>query len=314
MRAVPSLYRALLKGTQRTVQYYQNDARKAVRSVFGGAIDVADLMVSTEGKDLRKVVREFFDGRRQLSGSPTQRLSSAFFVMRRLQQSTVILPNKEGEVFDFSVHDLTIPHVPIHSGARPEPSKAVEREPFNLRHVTEKAGVCPLLREFCCGRQLTELRRVSCTSTSTNVTTPSGLIICSTTPDLHYTIKFINHATSPHTLLVLSRHWYFLDEATLEVTENLGPGVVGQFPLLEPGEDFSYTYAYPEAFPSGRGVMKGVFLVARMIPVTHEVLDIVELTVSPTLLDQNRLTFTPPQSAGGAAEEDNFVWPCKVKD
>jgi ApaG protein len=49
---------------------------------------------------------------------------------------------------------------------------------------------------------------------------------------------------------LLSRHWIITD-ATGKVEEVRGPGVVGEQPVLQPGEAFQYTSGCPLATPWG---------------------------------------------------------------
>ena len=53
-----------------------------------------------------------------------------------------------------------------------------------------------------------------------------------------YTINITNHG--PNTCQLLNRHWVITD-ATGEVEEVRGPGVVGKQPRLASGESFEYT-------------------------------------------------------------------------
>ena len=52
------------------------------------------------------------------------------------------------------------------------------------------------------------------------------------------------------TVQVLSRHWLITD-AEGRVEEVRGPGVVGEQPVLQPGESFEYTSACPLTTPFG---------------------------------------------------------------
>jgi ApaG protein len=69
-----------------------------------------------------------------------------------------------------------------------------------------------------------------------------------------YTIEIENR--SAETVQLISRFWRIMDENGL-TQEVRGPGVVGQQPVLEPGESFRYTSACPLAAPSG--VMVGTY-------------------------------------------------------
>jgi ApaG protein len=52
------------------------------------------------------------------------------------------------------------------------------------------------------------------------------------------------------TVHLLSRHW-MITNARGELTEVKGPGVVGEQPVLKPGERFEYTSGAPLYTPSG---------------------------------------------------------------
>lgn len=63
-----------------------------------------------------------------------------------------------------------------------------------------------------------------------------------------YTIEIDN--AGGETVQLLSRHWIITD-ATGHVEEVQGPGVVGEQPVLQPGEAFTYTSGCPLPTPSG---------------------------------------------------------------
>lgn len=73
-----------------------------------------------------------------------------------------------------------------------------------------------------------------------------------------YTIKIENQGTAPAQLR--SRHWIITD-GNGKVEEVRGPGVVGQQPLLSPGEHFEYTSGCVLETP--RGQMKGTYQMVR---------------------------------------------------
>jgi ApaG protein len=52
------------------------------------------------------------------------------------------------------------------------------------------------------------------------------------------------------TVHLMSRHW-MITNARGELTEVKGPGVVGEQPILKPGESFEYTSGAPLNTPSG---------------------------------------------------------------
>ena len=63
-----------------------------------------------------------------------------------------------------------------------------------------------------------------------------------------YTIRISNEGDEGAQLL--SRHWY-IGDATGRVEEVQGSGVVGENPLLEPGDNFEYTSGCPLGTPFG---------------------------------------------------------------
>lgn len=69
-----------------------------------------------------------------------------------------------------------------------------------------------------------------------------------------YTITLTNQGEEPAQLI--SRHWIITD-ANNEVQEVKGMGVVGQQPMLEPGE--SYTYTSGVVIATDTGTMSGSY-------------------------------------------------------
>ena len=69
-----------------------------------------------------------------------------------------------------------------------------------------------------------------------------------------YTIQIANE--SEEQVQLLSRHWVIRD-ATGKQEEVRGPGVVGETPVLGPGEAFEYTSGCPLATPFGS--MEGTY-------------------------------------------------------
>jgi len=63
-----------------------------------------------------------------------------------------------------------------------------------------------------------------------------------------YTVTIANH--SSETAQLLSRHWIIIDGEG-EVQEVQGEGVVGEQPVLSPGESFEYTSWCVIATPTG---------------------------------------------------------------
>ena len=70
-----------------------------------------------------------------------------------------------------------------------------------------------------------------------------------------YNVTIENQGTE--TVQLLSRHW-MITNARGELTEVKGPGVVGEQPLLKPGQAFVYTSGAPLNTPSG--MMGGSYL------------------------------------------------------
>ncbi|WP_242929363.1 Co2+/Mg2+ efflux protein ApaG [Pontibacter vulgaris] len=75
-----------------------------------------------------------------------------------------------------------------------------------------------------------------------------------------YKISIENN--SEFTVKLLRRHWYIHD-ATGVVREVEGEGVVGQQPVLEPGE--SHEYVSGCNLKTGMGKMRGTYLMERMV-------------------------------------------------
>jgi ApaG protein len=78
-------------------------------------------------------------------------------------------------------------------------------------------------------------------------------------PENHFYF-FSYHVTianeGKQTAQLISRHWIITD-ADGKVEEVRGPGVIGEQPVLEPGEDFQYTSACP--LKTSTGAMHGTY-------------------------------------------------------
>ena len=70
----------------------------------------------------------------------------------------------------------------------------------------------------------------------------------------HYTVRITNEGDE--TVQLLSRHWIATD-ANGHIQEVKGPGVVGEQPVLRPGESFQYTSGWP--LKTSAGVMRGTY-------------------------------------------------------
>jgi ApaG protein len=70
----------------------------------------------------------------------------------------------------------------------------------------------------------------------------------------HYTVRITNEGDE--TVQLLSRHWIATD-ANGHVQEVKGPGVVGEQPVLGPGESFQYTSGWP--LKTSAGVLRGTY-------------------------------------------------------
>ena len=73
-----------------------------------------------------------------------------------------------------------------------------------------------------------------------------------------YTVRITNQGTD--TVQLVSRHWIITD--ALEHTEEVsGPGVIGEQPILAPGESFKYSSWCPLKTPTG--LMRGTYQMLR---------------------------------------------------
>ena len=70
----------------------------------------------------------------------------------------------------------------------------------------------------------------------------------------HYTVRITNEGDE--TVQLLTRHWIISDAAG-QTDEVKGEGVVGEQPVLRPGESFQYTSGCP--LKTSTGVMRGTY-------------------------------------------------------
>ncbi|SHI55561.1 ApaG protein [Hymenobacter daecheongensis DSM 21074] len=120
-----------------------------------------------------------------------------------------------------------------------------------------------------------------------NTTTTQGVTVSVTTnylPDYSsptqehyvfaYKIDILNG--SEYTMKLLRRHWYIYD-ANGVVREVEGEGVVGQQPVLEPGE--SHQYVSGCNLKSGLGKMRGTYQMERLADGKEFTVEIPEFTL-----------------------------------
>src|SRR6476646_6949939 len=69
-----------------------------------------------------------------------------------------------------------------------------------------------------------------------------------------YTVRITNQ--SQETVQLLTRHW-IIEDGTGQVEEVRGPGVVGEQPVMAPGESFKYSSWCPLRTPMG--MMRGTY-------------------------------------------------------
>jgi ApaG protein len=70
----------------------------------------------------------------------------------------------------------------------------------------------------------------------------------------HYTVRITNEGDE--VVQLLSRHWIITD-GNGQTDEVRGPGVVGEQPVLGPGDSFQYTSGCPLTTPAG--TMRGTY-------------------------------------------------------
>jgi ApaG protein len=73
-----------------------------------------------------------------------------------------------------------------------------------------------------------------------------------------YTVRITNKGEE--TVQLISRHWIITDAAE-DIREVKGPGVVGEQPVLAPGESFKYSSWCPLKTPMG--TMRGTYQMVR---------------------------------------------------
>lgn len=77
-----------------------------------------------------------------------------------------------------------------------------------------------------------------------------------------FTYRITIENNSPYTVKLLRRHWFIHDAATV-VREVEGEGVVGQQPIIEPGQQHKYVSGCN--LKSGLGKMYGTYLMEKVV-------------------------------------------------
>jgi ApaG protein len=97
-----------------------------------------------------------------------------------------------------------------------------------------------------------------------------------------FTYKIIIENHSEYTIQLLRRHWHIHD-AAFSKREVEGPGVVGQMPVLEPGELHQYVSGCQ--VKSGIGKMYGTYLMERIVDGKKFRVSIPEFVMIPPFLE-----------------------------
>ena len=131
---------------------------------------------------------------------------------------------------------------------RPTPAEAAGRQRampqagFTRRLAAGGLGACPIPR------------RAACASRCAAATCPSAARPATRHYFFAYRIRISN--VGEETVQLVSRHWIITDgDGRMEEVQ--GPGVVGEQPVLEPGESFEYSSCCP--LPTPIGSMQGTY-------------------------------------------------------
>ena len=89
------------------------------------------------------------------------------------------------------------------------------------------------------------------------VVRPHPSYVVGTADPYHFLYRIEIENLGPGTVQLLHRRWLITD-ANGKMLEVEGPGVVGEQPLIAPGETFSYQSGVPHATP--HGVMEGSYI------------------------------------------------------
>ncbi|MBL0509268.1 MULTISPECIES: Co2+/Mg2+ efflux protein ApaG [Aeromonas] len=89
------------------------------------------------------------------------------------------------------------------------------------------------------------------------VVRPHPSYVAGTADPYHFLYRIEIENLGPSTVQLLHRRWLITD-ANGKMLEVEGPGVVGEQPLIAPGETFSYQSGVPLATPLG--VMEGSYI------------------------------------------------------
>ncbi len=91
-----------------------------------------------------------------------------------------------------------------------------------------------------------------------------------------FTYRILIENSSDYTVQLLSRHWYIYD-SNGKIVEVEGEGVVGQQPVLEPGE--YHQYVSGSNLKTSIGKMKGYYLMQRVFDEAKFEVEIPEFTL-----------------------------------
>ena len=171
--------------------------------------------------------------------------------------------------------------------------KRLIRREFRLRSEDHSADEPTQLDEaFHALRVLNEqLARMECSSDETTaeirVEATSGFISANTNREYMFTYQIRVTNQSDRVLQLLGRHWEIRDEEERVIASvpRGSPGVVGQTPILRPGESFQYSSG--TGLPTASGSMSGSFQMASVDLEAQKHSEFFDVTVGNFRLDKN---------------------------
>jgi len=306
-----SFYRSLQKKTSQIYEFYKGDMSKVSLAIFGNAIHPH--YWSSLHKSPKQIIEYYFRNTTGALMCQKAQIAACFELIKRMN---VALPESSDKKV---LKPITLSRegmnfqVPCFQDRRihPFPRFSVNGDPFWLLQKSLSLPAFVWRDEFVwmrdCSAQSALSTCTSCVTAKIEVSLNTHALGCKKGKNMfEYQVKIRNTGKPgiDPSCQILSRHWYFLDWASSELNEVVGSGVVGEFPVIHPGEEYSYSSA--TEIESTHGVMKGLFQVARFYQPSKAV-DITPVLPSAKSRKKTNKTAKKPTETTQDDRADKFI-------
>ena len=247
---------------------YDTDLQKSSKAIFGNAIHPQ--YWKTIGHSPKEVIAHFFRNPSKDKIEINAQPAASFEILKHMSDALPQRGDRDLLRPISLVRDELTFNVPCFQDrvVEPYPRLTVNGDPFWLPQRTRSHPTFLWKDAFIWSSDKPAEENLE---TKTTTATSKIKITLSTNPiqtkskknawEYHVKIENCGEKGVDPSCQLLSRHWYFFEGETGKILEVVGSGVLGELPVLHPGETHSYVSG--TEMTSSSGAMKGHFQMAR---------------------------------------------------